>query len=391
MKLRLTQKHFDRPPPCSPGKGREELCDTALPGLYLELRATSPDWASVYLRYRNTSNKTAHAKLGTTLDLTLKDARVKARQLKAEIALGADPQAEAQQRKAVPTWHAFFTDSYLPHAKQTKRTWKNDADMHRLRLGPRFGATPINGITRQEVQQFHNELRESGMAPATADHHLKLLRHALNLAVDWGLLQANPAARVKQFNVFNEVERYLTDPELRRLLEVLKAHENRPVACAVLWLLATGARVGEALAAEWPDIDRGNRVWVVHATNSKSKKLRSIPLNDVALGVLDELQTLPRYQPGGRLFIGKRGPLGTINKVWYGIRDAAGLESFTLHCLRHSHASLLVNSGHSLYEVQRVLGHSDPKVTMRYSHLSQESLQSAANSASDRIKAAMGE
>ena len=263
--------------------------------------------------------------------------------------------------------------------------------MHRLQLGPRFGATPINRILRQQVQQFHNELRESGMAPATADHHLKLLRHALNLAVDWGIITTNPAAKVKQFNADNQVERYLSDSELQRLLKVLRDHDNRPVACAVLWLLATGARVGEALSATWADTDREGCVWIVQATNSKSKKRRSIPLNDVALSVLDELKTLPRYQADGRLFIGKRGPLGTINKVWYGIRAESGLGDFRLHDLRHSYASMLVNAGHSLYEVQQSLGHSDPKVTMRYAHLSNDSLQRAANSAGDRIKAAMGD
>jgi len=50
---------------------------------------------------------------------------------------------------------------------------------------------------------------------------------------------------------------------------------------------------------------------------------------------------------------------------------------------------MLVNAGHSLYEVQQALGHSDPKVTMRYSHLSKETLQKAANSAAERIKSAM--
>lgn len=308
----------------------------------------------------------------------------------AEIATGKDPQAETRQRKAVPTWDQFFEDSYLPHAKQVKRTWKNDANMQRLRVSDRFGATPINAITRQSVQQFHNALREEGMAPATADHHLKLVRHALNLAVDWGLLKENPARKVKQFNVDNQRERYLSDVEMKRLLKVLKAHENRPVCCAILWLLATGARVGEALSAEWADIDRDAGVWVIQATNSKSKKRRSVALNAVALSVLDELKTLSRYQKGGSLFIGKRGPLTTINKVWYSIRKDADLQDFTLHSLRHSYASMLVNAGHSLYEVQQALGHSDPKVTMRYAHLSKESLQRAANSASDVISAAMG-
>ena len=51
---------------------------------------------------------------------------------------------------------------------------------------------------------------------------------------------------------------------------------------------------------------------------------------------------------------------------------------------------VLVNAGHSLYEVQQALGHSDPKVTMRYGHLSKDSLHQAANSASKQIMAAMG-
>ncbi|WOJ92915.1 tyrosine-type recombinase/integrase [Congregibacter variabilis] len=388
-KLRLTQQHLDRPPPCPPGKRRIEYCDTLVSGLYLEVRDTNAYQGTLYLRHRNAAGKTAHTKIGTSQDLSLGVARKKAKQLKAEIANGKDPQAEARQRKAVPTWNQFFEDSYLPHAKQVKRTWKNDADMQRLRLSDRFGATPVNAITRQSVQQFHNELREEGMAPATADHHLKLIRHALNMAVDWGLLTNNPTAKVKQFNADNQVERYLSEEELQRLLKVLKAHKNRPVCCAILWLLATGARVGEALSAEWTDIDRSRRTWVIQAKNSKSKKRRSVVLNDVALSVLDELEARTRHKPQGRLFVGKRGPLGTINKVWYGIRDKAALGDFRLHDLRHSYASMLVNAGHSLYEVQQALGHSDPKVTMRYAHLSKDSLQQAANSASDAISAAM--
>ena len=90
------------------------------------------------------------------------------------------------------------------------------------------------------------------------------------------------------------------------------------------------------------------------------------------------------------MFIGKRGPLGTINKVWDHIREEAKLSNFRLHDLRHSYASMLVNAGHSLYEVQQALGHSDPKVTMRYAHLSKDSLHQAANSASKQIMAAMG-
>lgn len=389
-RINLTQSFCNKPTAPFNGKRKIEHCDTQIPGLFLEVRDTSPV-GTYYLRYRNSSNKTAYSKLGTALEITLKEARQKGQLLKASIAGGFDPQAASQQSQAAPTWDRFFNDSYLPHAKQKKRTWKNDADMHRLRLNDRFGAIPIDAITQQAVQQFHNDLSEEGMAPATADHHLKLLRHALNLAVDWELINKNPAAKVKQFNADNQMERYLSETELSALISVLSTHENRPVSCAILWLLSTGARVGEALSAKWIDVDREGLIWVIHAANSKSKKRRSVALNEAALRVLDELQALPQYDPEGPLFIGRRGPLSTINKVWYGIREEAGLGDFRLHDLRHSYASMLVNAGHSLYEVQQSLGHSDPKVTMRYAHLSKDSLHQAANSASQKIMAAWGQ
>ena len=61
------------------------------------------------------------------------------------------------------------------------------------------------------------------------------------------------------------------------------------------------------------------------------------------------------------------------------MRTEAGLADVRLHDLRHSFASFLVNSGCTLYEVQKILGHHDPKMTMRYAHLSQDSLIRAAN------------
>jgi len=64
------------------------------------------------------------------------------------------------------------------------------------------------------------------------------------------------------------------------------------------------------------------------------------------------------------------------------VRRDAKVPAVRLHDLRHSFASLLVSGGRSLYEVQQILGHSDPKVTMRYPHLSAKALQEAANAGS---------
>jgi site-specific recombinase XerD len=67
----------------------------------------------------------------------------------------------------------------------------------------------------------------------------------------------------------------------------------------------------------------------------------------------------------------------------------AGLPHLRIHDLRHQHASFLVNSGRTLYEVQQILDHKSPTVTQRYAHLSTKTLQEASDSASEMIQGAV--
>ena len=125
----------------------------------------------------------------------------------------------------------------------------------------------------------------------------------------------------------------------------------------------------------------------IAATNSKSKRIRSVPLNDSAISVLDQLDTEGEFD---YLFVNRmtKQPYTTIMKVWTRLRIKAGLPQLRIHDLRHQYASFLVNNGRSLYEVQKILGHSDSKVTERYSHLSTKTMQDAAKTASDMIEGA---
>ncbi len=127
--------------------------------------------------------------------------------------------------------------------------------------------------------------------------------------------------------------------------------------------------------------DTENAVWRIPAANSKSKRTRSVPLNDSALWVLEQIGT---RDAGGVVFANpETGEAYTpVTHAWYRIRKLAGIPHLRIHDLRHSFASLLVSGGRSLYEVQQILGHSDPKVTMRYAHLSTRALLDAANTAS---------
>lgn len=363
---------------CPDDKARIEFCCSSVKGLYIEVRRTTPKQGSYYLRYKNHLGKTQHHRIGRTVDMSLSEARKQAKRLKADIEEG---QKEKQPEIESMTLELFINEKYLPYAQRHKRSYRFDESLTRLRIIPKFGHLKLNQITRQAIQDFHSDLHDEGLAPATSDHHLKLIRYMFNLAVDWGYLEKNPAEKIQLFRVDNRKERLLTDRELSNLLHVLKTDDNRMVCNVALFLLSTGARLNEALKAKWSDIDKKQKIWKIPATNSKAKRNRSLPLNPSSLDILEQLKTEHRSE---YLFIssstGER--MTTIHKVWYRLRDKAGLPDLRLHDLRHTAASIMVNNGRTLYEVQHVLGHASPQITQRYAHLSTKSLQEAADSIS---------
>lgn len=384
-KIKMTPAFIAHDLKCPDGVSRIEYVPDDLPGMYVEVRASSPGRGTYFYRYKDERGKTCHQKIGKTTEISLGDARKAAIKLKADVIQGANPRADAKREKAVPTLAEFFRDRYLPYVKPRKRSWKRDEELFRLRIDGALGTLRLNQITREKVQQLHAAILQSGLSPASADHHVKVLRFAFNLAVEWDIIDTNPIKGIKLFNVDNKMENYVEGEDLERLLTVLRTDENRTVCLIAMFLLSTGCRLNEALQAQWGQIDQGNRVWRIPASKSKSKRTRSVPLNDSALHVLDQLDTEGEFD---HLFINRltRQPYTTIMKVWTRLRNKAGLPHLRIHDLRHSFASLLVSDGRTLYEVQQILGHSDPKVTMRYSHLSSKALQDAASSASVLVR-----
>ena len=370
----------------SQGKRRIEYCDKNVVGMFLEVRHTGS--SSYYYLYKNVNAHTQTKKLGRSNAINLAEARNQAKVLRAEVAMGANPRAEEKARKLVITFDTLFTEHYLPYVKPRKRSWDRDEELYRLRIKDVFGNKRLNEITRLQIQTFHSGLIAENLKPASANHHIKLIRHMLNLACEWQMLVVNPASRIHMFDEDNQQERYMNDVQLGNLLEVLRTDSARSVCLITMFLLATGCRLGEVLSATWQQADKDKRVFRVSASNSKSKRMRPVPLNDTALDVLNQLSTEGVYE---HLFINSKTkkPYVNIAKVWDKLRNKAGLPHLRLHDLRHQAASHLINSGSSLYIVQQILGHSDPSVTQRYAHLSMKSLNDASDNASAIIKGAM--
>ncbi|MCL6622894.1 MAG: site-specific integrase, partial [Syntrophobacterales bacterium] len=139
--------------------------------------------------------------------------------------------------------------------------------------------------------------------------------------------------------------------------------------------LHTGMRKGELLNLRWDQIRDG----FIYLTETKSGKARQIPVSDRAAQVLRELQIRNQWK-SPYVFIGPNGKrLGDVKKSFNAACRRAGLEDFRFHDLRHTFASHLVMRGANLKAVQRLLGHSDSKMTDRYSHLSPNHLKESVN------------
>lgn len=181
---------------------------------------------------------------------------------------------------------------------------------------------------------------------------------------DW----VNPAKFVEKRPENPAKERYLSQPEIERLLAACKAQKWRKLHTQVLMALCTGCRRGELRGMRWADVDL--ELGQAKLGTSKNGDPRLIPLLPAVVADLRVVKG--DAKPADLLFASTRRPGQAFNEVpqWMVALKTAGIRGMTFHGLRHTAASVLVMSGASLHEVGKVLGHRSPKMTMRYSHLS---------------------
>ena len=257
------------------------------------------------------------------------------------------------------------------------RTWKpRTAAVNRCYLRnqilPWFRGRPVADISRNEVQRWFSSLH--GM-PAAANRSLPVLSVILQQAEIYGHRQegTNPCCGLRRYRERRR-ERFLTGPEFRRLGAALRRHEPAaPLPVSVVRLLAlTGCRQGEVRTLRWPDYREGH----LFLRDSKTGP-RTVWLSSAARSVLDRLHRTSEWTfpaPTGK------GPMTTetLYRCWRVVRAAAELPGLRLHDLRHSYASFALRQGETVLTIGRLLGHRDPATTLRYTHITDPSVRSAA-------------
>lgn len=246
------------------------------------------------------------------------------------------------------------------------------------------GRDMISGLFKYMRDDYRNPGQIKADGGKLADFTLVLFEETVkaifNKAVRDGLIPFNPIqdlAKEERFHVPDKHREYLTTDELKRFLAVeTQTQAEQTVQKAFGFSCMTGLRLGDMQRLRWSDIKTVGEVQAVSIIQHKTKRLVTVPLNDLALSLLP-----PRPANGedSIIFPLVKKP-DNVAKYVRRIKEKAGIEKdFTYHSSRHSAATLAITAGAELYSVSKILGHGSIVSTQVYASVNMEKKAEAVN------------
>ena len=259
------------------------------------------------------------------------------------------------------------------HARNWKpRTLYVNRSYSRRQLLPWFAGRQISDIDREDVQRWFASLRATPVAADRSTPVLSLIFREAEL-LGYRLKGSNPCRAMKRYRRQGR-ERFLSDEEIGRIAARLAAHaDERPLEVAALrLLLLTGCRKSEILTLRWSDYREGH----LFLRDSKTGP-RTVWLCSAARDVLGKIDRSGPWVFAGRVATQPRG-LTWLGNFWNRIRIESDVTDVRLHDLRHTYATFALRHGERVLTIGRLLGHANPKTTLKYTHLADEMVREAA-------------
>ena len=363
-KLTATTAERSKPDPA----GEYRINDAEVPGLFLRVR---PGGSRAFvLRYRTLEGRQRLVTLGRYPDLSVTEARKRAHAERGNVAGGADP-VEDRKRARGGTFKDTADRWLEEYAKLHRKSWKEDKRRLDKHLLPPLGSRPLVSVTEDDVSDLHRRIGRK--APVEANRVVNLARAIFRWARDKKRLlpasHPNPASGVERFKETSR-ERWLRADEVERLGKAIAAIEDPFQRAAVQLLLLTGCRVTELLRARHDRLDVAGRRLLLEDT--KTGEPKTVPLSPPAVKIFN---SLPKIDGSPWIFPSpkdKKRPVTTIKKTWATVRTAAELPDATVHDLRRTAGSWLVQKGVPLKVVGAALGHRDDRSTAVYARIAAE-------------------
>lgn len=294
----------------------------------------------------------------------------------------------SRHRPEVNSQLSLFTelvDHYLSTLPEPLSRYHRDQKQMLSVWAEKIGAIPLAYCTPAVVSAAMEEIAGKHFRkrkPATVILYIDTLNVLFNKAVrDWGLMQKNPIRKISRPKIKKKRERFLSDEEVKLLLIQCRKCTRKPLFLIVLLALSTGARKQEILSLQWSciDLETGD----ARLPETKTDTPRTIYIRQAAL------RELRRYAADadrrGYVFRHKRTHRKhiRIDKEWRKARDDSGIEEFRFHDLRHTFASWMSKDGANLLDIQAALGHTNPKTTQRYAHLTRSHIASTVDATNE--------
>ncbi|MBL7057805.1 site-specific integrase [Patescibacteria group bacterium] len=246
----------------------------------------------------------------------------------------------------------------------------------RVHLVPFFGRMSLDSIKNVNVEEFKASRLKKGLTRKSVNNQLAVLAKCLSVAKEWGDVENVPIIKLLKLDPVKFD--YLTIGECDLLLDNAKGEYKDMILLAI----KTGLRFGELIALDWSDVDLVKNVLTIRRTivggvlqnSTKSNKIRHVELNSDGNCMLKGRQKVTGY-----VFCNEGGSIkqGSACKYLERLCKRVGLRHIGWHVFRHTFASHLAQNGIAIQVIQQLLGHSDIRTTLRYSHLSSSNLQDA--------------
>jgi integrase len=302
------------------------------------------------------------------------DAEKWARAIEAEIDRGVFVSIKEAERTTLADVLLRYSREVSPH----KRAAKDDIAKLKWLAKQKVAKLSLANLTPAAIA-LHRDQRLKSVSTGTVLRDLAVIRSVLNHArKEWGFAFENPVERIRMPASPPNRDRVLSADEENRLLDVLtvgalrnpdgrfsNATRNPWVRWVVLFALETAMRRGEILALQWKHIDIARRTALLPMT--KNGRPRSVPLSSKAIEVLS---VLPR-SIDGRVFPIARW---TVEQVFAGACERAGIAGLRFHDLRHTATSRMATKIPNLIELSAITGHANLSMLRRYYHVTAEEL-----------------
>ena len=262
-----------------------------------------------------------------------------------------------------------------------EKTWKNTVTFYTHWFDPKLGSKRIADITVDDIQEVINKVLAE-RTPRTAEYMKAVIRQIFNFAIDRNLyFKNNPALKITLPSFDNKRTFFFSNEQAEELIR--KLYEHREIVGDMVNLaFHTGCRASEIFKLEWKNVDFNNQFLILLDTKH-AKKTRYIPMDDVALEILNKRYKIDNK---GIIFKNKNGEaFKDMPDCYNQVLEEMGLrkEGMTrkelpvFHSVRHTFASNLVINNVNLREVQTLMGHATSQMTERYSHLAPDHLKKA--------------